>query len=188
MRLRLAFVVLAACICGVPSPAAAAEFSSATLLGVEVFATGAEGNRSASATVIDAPVHLACPPPFRHVCLEPSPGNVAVVNIDFGTPLVDVQQVCVVFYFVGDLIEPGEAVLITFEQSRNIAGGFGNGGNFPIAQRMSCQTDPEVLAGFLDGHETGYVFVARDFTSRLGLGCGDEKHVHERRGNCPNEG
>jgi len=155
-----------------------------TLTNVEAFATDAGGTHVATVDVIDSPVHLVCPMPPKRVCLDPGPGNTATVRIEFGQPLHDVELLCLVFHFNGDLVEPGEEVLITFEQSASSASGFGNVGSDPIAERELCITDPVVLAGFVDGHETGYVFSSRSYVARPGQGCEDRNHVHVGIGDC----
>jgi hypothetical protein len=184
MRLRLAVLVVMGFVFGLPSPATAAEQASVTLTNVEMYATGASGTEVASVDVVGTPVHLVCPLRSKFVCLNPSTGNTATVNIDFGLPLVDVTQLCIVFHFADDLVDPGEEVLITFEHSSSIANGIGNVGGSAVAQQTACITDPRVLAGFLAGEETGYVFVSRSSAARAGLGCGDDKHLHERGWDC----
>jgi hypothetical protein len=61
--------------------------------------------------------------------------------------------VCIVFQFEGDLLDPGEGLLIDLGSS---AGAFGatNVSAVPEASRQLCTAQTEQLAAFVDGRET----------------------------------
>ncbi len=191
MRRILLVALISTAAVSTAHPATGAELTSATISAVEVTATGTSGNRTATVEVVDGPVHLECPPPSHQFCLDPQEGNLAVVNIDFGTPMADIDRLCVAFRFQGDLVDPGEGIMISFDplgSSGSSAFGFENVGSSPISEREVCLVGgvhPEVEA-FLDGQETGYVFVTRSsiYAMKPGKGCGDGNHLHERRAGC----
>jgi hypothetical protein len=61
--------------------------------------------------------------------------------------------VCIEFQFEGDMLDPGEGLLIDLGSS---AGAFGatNVSGVPEASRQLCTAQTEQLAAFLDGRET----------------------------------
>ncbi len=86
-----------------------------------------------------APVTLECPETPPTYCVDPSPGNEAVVRVKVAKRTLPIDRVCFTLRFEGDLLDAGESVTIKLS-SDPLAGafGFGNVGTSPTAERTVC--------------------------------------------------
>ena len=71
-----------------------------------------------------APVALECPETPPTYCVDPSPGNEAVVRVKVAKRALPIDRVCFTLRFEGDLLDAGESVTIKLS-SDPLAGAFG---------------------------------------------------------------
>ena len=87
-----------------------------------------------------------------------APGHPVTARINLHERMTSVDNVCLTFTFVNDLLDPGETVVITPLQLFPSLGGFGfeNPGPSAQAQRTICITtadQPDIAALFADGKD-----------------------------------
>jgi hypothetical protein len=93
---------------------------------------------------------MTCTLLLPFICDPASRGNDAVVHVVVPHHFRSVTEVCVTLHFQGDLVDPGETVMLIN------GGGFENGGTTSLAERASCrnvQDQPEDTRLFEDGHQ-----------------------------------
>ncbi len=91
-----------------------------------------------------------------------APVSVAVgapiqAKLNFRKQFSSVTLVCISFQFEGDLLDPGETLLVDF--GVGFAGGFTNIGSTPLSELTTCNAQPENLATLLDGRQDLVIFM-----------------------------
>jgi hypothetical protein len=99
---------------------------------------------------------MNCPFTFPSICLRPSAGNDAVLQVLVPTHFASISTVCLTFHFTGDLFDAGDWLAF-------LGGvGFISTGGTSLTERTSCldtNSQVEDTALFLDGHQTVNVWM-----------------------------
>ena len=108
-----------------------------------------------------APVDLVCPLEFPMACLDPMEGTATDVTISIPPDRGEIEQLCLILRFQGDLLDPGTGRIAERGERIGIiypgTFGFGNqaGLHAPQPKVTSClEAGDDRLAPFLDGEET----------------------------------
>ena len=138
--------------------------AAVALCGLAVFAPSATAAELATydgkVKIKGAPVTLTCTSVFPMGCY-PGEGNAVTIDIKFHRRFTSVQEVCLTFHFVDDVIDPGEFVdLFTFNISPEDPGSGFASGTQPVADPTACLGASDlVFSAFADGRQEVTAFM-----------------------------